>query len=95
MPWDDFLELLAFNSISPISDDRADSIAAIQTTTLGNLIRGAVGATGEGLKVADFLPFKREKAGIADDDCLVTNSGEEEDAAIDRILGMCGKFKRG
>ena len=95
MPWDDFLELLAFNSISPISDDRADSIAAIQTTTLGNLIRGAVGATCERLKVANFMPFKREKARIADDDCLVTNSGEEEDAAIDRILGMCGKFKRG
>ena len=95
MPWDDFLELLAFNSISPISDDRADSIAALQPTTLAILIRCADGATGAGTTGADFLPFKREKAGIADDDCLVTNSGEEEDAAIDRILGMCGKFKRG
>ena len=61
MDWSDFLDLVAFNSISPITDERADINSAQQIATLGNLIRSACGANDKPYSLQDFLLFNRAK----------------------------------
>jgi hypothetical protein len=59
MPWADFLELVAFDSIAPIGPERADFVSAAHTAALINTVRGAVGATGEPVKALDLMPFRQ------------------------------------
>lgn len=92
MPWSDFLELVAFNSISPITDDRADFIAAQQTATVVNMFRGK---DARPVPISDFLPFNRERADRDDESGYVeAESPEQEAFAIDRLLGMLGREVR-
>ncbi len=85
MPWDDFLELVAYNSVSPIGDERADIIAAQSTMVLGNLVRGAMGARGGDLTIEKLTPFSFSRPSPSD--AIETPlSAEHEMQSVDAVL---------
>jgi len=86
MPWADFVGFIAFNSISPIGDDRADYVSAFHTAALITTVRGMVNDDAQPADPRDLMPFRERSE---DEDMFVPDSPEaERDGVIALFAGM-------
>lgn len=92
MPWEDFIEMMAFNSISPISDERQDLVGAFHTASIVNTVRSLVNPDQTPVHHMDLMPFSPPRD--PEDDCVTPESPEHEVAAV-REMFAGARIKKG